>query len=107
MQQATGDEMKLATGYSLYPVFEKSIFHPKVWFCWRDEGLLLVGSGNLTNSGNSSNDEIWGAYHFDIKQPQNAPVFSTAWNYVSKLCSTTKGITSEKRHAGLQNILNG
>lgn len=97
MQQATGDEMKLATGYSLYPVFEKNIFHPKIWLLFgENEGLLLVGSGNLTNSGNGSNDEIWGAYHFDIKQPQNAPVFSTAWNYVSKLSATTKGITSEK-----------
>lgn len=97
MQQATGDEMKLATGYSLYPVFEKTIFHPKVWLLFGEkEGLLLVGSGNLTNSGNGSNDEIWGAYHFDIKQPQNAPVFSAAWNYVSKLSATTKGIASEK-----------
>lgn len=97
MQQATGDEMKLATGYSLYPVFEKTIFHPKLWLLFgENEGLLLVGSGNLTNSGNGSNDEIWGAYHFDIKQPQNAPIFSTAWNYVSKLSATTKGIASEK-----------
>jgi len=97
MQQATGDEMKLATGYSLYPVFEKNIFHPKIWLLFgENEGLLLVGSGNLTNSGNGSNDEIWGAYHFDIKQPQNAPVFSAAWNYVSKLSTTTKGIASEK-----------
>ncbi|MBS1628579.1 MAG: hypothetical protein JST27_00835 [Bacteroidetes bacterium] len=97
MQQATGDEMKLATGYSLYPVFGKSIFHPKVWLVFGEkEGLLIVGSGNLTNSGNGSNDEIWGAYHFDIKQPQNAPVFSAAWNYVSKLSATTKGIASEK-----------
>ena len=61
-----------------------------------NEGLLLVGSGNLTNSGNGSNDEIWGAYHFDIKQPQNAPVFSAAWSYISKLSATTKGIASEK-----------
>ncbi|HMR81576.1 MAG TPA: hypothetical protein PKE30_00490 [Niabella sp.] len=97
MRQATGDEMKLATGYSLYPVFEKNIFHPKVWLLFGEkEGLLIVGSGNLTNSGNGSNDEIWGAYHFDIKQPQNAPVFSAAWNYVSKLSATTKGIASEK-----------
>jgi len=97
MQQATGDEMKLATGYSLHPVFEKNIFHPKIWLLvGENEGLLLVGSGNLTNSGNGSNDEIWGAYHFDIKQPQNAPIFSTAWNYVSKLSATTKGIISEK-----------
>lgn len=97
MQQATGDEMKLTTGYSLCPVFEQNIFHPKVWVLFGEkEGLLLVGSGNLTNSGNGSNDEIWGAYHFDIKQPQNAPIFSTAWNYVSKLSATTKGIASEK-----------
>ncbi|NLO70911.1 MAG: hypothetical protein GX102_08260 [Porphyromonadaceae bacterium] len=97
MQQATGDEMKLATGYSLYPVFEKNIFHPKIWLLFGEkEGLLLVGSGNLTNSGNGSNDEIWGAFHFDIKQSQNEPVFSAAWNYVSKLSATTKGIASEK-----------
>lgn len=97
MQQATGDEMKLATGYSLYPVFEKNIFHPKVWLLFgENEGLLIIGSGNLTNSGNGSNDEIWGAYHFDIKQPQNAPIFSATWNYVSKLSATTKGIASEK-----------
>jgi len=97
MQQATGDEMKLATGYSLYPVFEKNIFHPKIWLLFgENEGLLIIGSGNLTNSGNGSNDEIWGAYHFDIKQQQNAPVFSAAWNYVSKVSATTKGIASEK-----------
>ncbi|MDD3771553.1 MAG: hypothetical protein PHC38_02720 [Weeksellaceae bacterium] len=97
MQQATGDEMKLATGYSLYPIFEKNIFHPKIWLLFgENEGLLLVGSGNLTNSGNGSNDEIWGAYHFDINQPQNSPVFSAAWNYVSKLSANTKGIVNEK-----------
>lgn len=97
MQQVTGDEMKLATGYSLYPVFEKNIFHPKIWFLLGEkEGLFLVGSGNLTNSGNGSNDEIWGAYHFDIKHTENATIFSAAWNYVSKLSSTTKGIACEK-----------
>lgn len=97
MQKVTGDEMKLATGYSLCPIFEKNIFHPKIWFLFgENEGLLLIGSGNLTNSGNGSNDEIWGAYHFDIKQPQNAPLFSAAWSYISKLSTTVKGIASEK-----------
>jgi hypothetical protein len=97
MQQAIGDEMKKATGYSLYPIFEKNIFHPKIWLLFgKNEGLLLVGSGNLTNSGIGSNDEIWGAYHFDIKQPHNAPVFSAAWKYISKLSKTTQGIVKEK-----------
>lgn len=97
MQEATGEEMKLSTGYSLYPVFEKNIFHPKTWFLFgENEGLLLVGSGNLTTSGNGNNDEIWGAYHFDVKQPQNALIFSAAWQYVSQITEKTKGITGEK-----------
>lgn len=97
MQQMTGEEMSLSTGYSLYPVFEKNIFHPKIWLLFgENEGLLLVGSGNLTNSGNGSNDEIWGAYHFDIKQPHNALIFSAAWQYISQITEKTKGIISEK-----------
>ena len=33
MQQATGDEMKLATGYSLYPIFEKIFSTRKFGYC--------------------------------------------------------------------------
>lgn len=97
MQQATGEEMQLTAGYSLYPVFQKSIFHPKIWMLFGDkEGLLIVGSGNLTNSGNGNNDEIWGAFHFDIRSTENAPIFSSAWNYLSMLSSTVKGQMNEK-----------
>lgn len=97
MQQATGEEMQLTAGYSLYPVFQKSIFHPKIWILFGDkEGLLIVGSGNLTNSGNGNNDEIWGAFHFDIRSTENAPIFSAAWNYLSMLSSNVKGQMNEK-----------
>lgn len=97
MQQVTGEEMQLTTGYSLYPVFQKSIFHPKIWMLFGDkEGLLIVGSGNLTNSGNGNNDEIWGAFHFDIRSTENAPIFSAAWNYLSILSSNVKGQMNEK-----------
>ncbi len=97
MQQATGEEMQLTAGYSLYPVFQKSIFHPKIWMLFGDkEGLLIVGSGNLTNSGNGNNDEIWGAFHFDIRSTENAPIFSAAWNYLSMLSATVKGQMNEK-----------
>jgi hypothetical protein len=60
------------------------------------EGLLIVGSGNLTNSGNGNNDEIWGAFHFDIRSTENAAIFSAAWNYLSMLSSTVKGQMNEK-----------
>jgi hypothetical protein len=97
MQQATGEEMQLTAGYSLYPVFQKSIFHPKIWMLFGDkEGLLIVGSGNLTSSGNGNNDEIWGAFHFDIRSTENAPIFSAAWNYLSMLSSKVKGQMNEK-----------
>jgi hypothetical protein len=97
MKQTTGEEMQLTPGYSLYPVFQKSIFHPKIWMLFGEkEGLLIVGSGNLTNSGNGSNDEIWGAFHFDIRSIENASIFSAAWNYVSMLSSTVRGQMNEK-----------
>lgn len=97
MQQLGGEEMKLSPGYSLYPVFGKSIFHPKIWMLFGEkEGLLIIGSGNLTNAGNGNNEEIWGAFHFDIRFAENAALFSSAWNYVQQLCSTTKGYTQEK-----------
>lgn len=97
MQQAGGEEMQLSPSYSLYPVFHKSIFHPKIWMLFGEkEGLLIVGSGNLTNSGNGTNDEIWGAFHFDINMEDNALLFSAAWTYVQQLCSSVKGFMHEK-----------
>lgn len=97
MQQLGGEEMKLSPGYSLYPVFKKSIFHPKIWMLFGErEALLIIGSGNLTNAGNGNNEEIWGAYHFDTQVQNNAAIFSTAWNYVQQLCASIKGFTHEK-----------
>lgn len=97
MQQSGGEEMQLSPGYSLYPMFQKSIFHPKIWMLIGDkEGLLIIGSGNLTNAGNGNNEEIWGAFHFDVRQSDNAPIFSAAWSYLQTLCSTIKGYTREK-----------
>jgi len=97
MKQATGEEMQLTAGYSLYPIFQKSIFHPKIWMLFGErEGLLIVGSGNLTNSGHGNNDEIWGAFHFDIHSTENAPIFSAAWNYLLMLSATVRGQMNEK-----------
>lgn len=97
IKQATGDEMRLSPGYSLYPVFQKSIFHPKIWMLFgKNEGLLIIGSGNLTNSGNGNNDEIWGAFHFDIRSSENSSIFSSAWLYLNQLTESSKGIFKEK-----------
>jgi len=97
MKQSTGEEMQLTPGYSLYPIFQNKIFHPKLWMLFgKNEGLLLVGSGNLTNSGNGNNEEIWAAFHFDVRFPENSQVFSVAWDYLSAVSSTTLGQTNDK-----------
>ncbi len=112
MKKSTGDEMKITPGYSLYPIFRKTIFHPKIWMLFgKNEGLLIVGSGNLTNSGNGNNEEIWAAFHFDVRFPDNSMVFSAAWDYISTVTSTTQGQTNDKttrwiiEHAGWLNGL--
>mgnify|MGYP001563566318 CR=1 FL=1 len=60
------------------------------------EGLLILGSGNLTHGGNGNNEEIWGAFHFDMQASENAPIFSAVWAYLQQLCAVTKGIIHEK-----------
>lgn len=97
LRNATGEEKNLSAGFSLYPVFEKGIFHPKIMMLFGvNEGLLIVGSGNLTNAGNGNNDEIWGAFRFNRNDDTNAHIFSSAWKYLSRLTANTKGITNEK-----------
>jgi hypothetical protein len=97
MKHSGGEEMQLTPGYSLYPVFQNSIFHPKIWMLFGEkEGLLIIGSGNLTNTGNGNNEEIWGAFHFDIRSTENSPIFSEAWHYLQQLCKETKGTIREK-----------
>jgi HKD family nuclease len=97
MNNCTGDEMKFSPSYSIYPVFNRSIFHPKIWlFLGEQEGLVIIGSGNLTNGGNGNNEELWGAFHFDIKSKENLEIFSSIWNYVQGITKDFKGIVSEK-----------
>lgn len=97
MNNCTGDEMKFSPSYSIYPVFNKNIFHPKIWlFFGEQEGLVIIGSGNLTNGGNGNNEELWGAFHIDIKSKENLEIFSAAWNYINEITKDFKGIVSEK-----------
>src|SRR5436190_17861673 len=45
-------------------------FHPKVWLILGDEEVvLLVGSGNLTQSGFMKNAEFFDVLHFSTENP--------------------------------------
>jgi hypothetical protein len=83
--------------YSLIDVASIGVFHPKIMLLiGKTEGMLVVGSGNLTGSGLSSNDEIWSAFHFkDVGHP-HAVLFAQAWSYISRWFSNARGVHREK-----------
>lgn len=55
-----------STSYMALPVFSKGSFHPKVWMLSDgNKTALLVGSGNLTQSGFIDNTELFSAIMLD------------------------------------------
>ena len=60
------------------------VFHPKIVLLFgEEEGLLIVGSGNLTYSGLLYNDEVWNAFHIQGADSVHFPLFYQAWVYLS------------------------
>ena len=83
--------------YSISPINSNGCFHPKVYmFFGEKQGLLIIGSGNLTSSGHGKNDEIWGAFHFDAINPQYTQLFSNSWSFFEKVSQHVKGFAKEK-----------
>jgi hypothetical protein len=83
--------------YSISPINSNGCFHPKVYmFFGEKQGLLIIGSGNLTSSGHGKNDEIWGAFHFDATDPNYTQLFSNSWSFFEKISQNIKGFAKEK-----------
>ena len=97
-EMLTGKEFSFQKNYSLIPVYnEKGVFHPKIiLLTGYHEGLLIVGSGNITSSGLNNNDEIWGAFHFKDNSEKNAKIFYEIWAYLETYFPLALGVGSEK-----------
>jgi len=96
-EMTTGKEFKHNKTYNFSPVYEKGVFHPKIMFLTGlKHGLLIIGSGNITSSGLSTNDEIWGAFHLDNIANENAPLFAEVWSYLQRFTSNTFGFIPQK-----------
>lgn len=97
-EMLTGKEFSFQKNYSLIPVYnEKGVFHPKIIFlAGYHEGLLIIGSGNITSSGLNNNDEIWGAFHFKDNSEKNAKIFYETWEYLKTYFPLALGVGSEK-----------
>lgn len=99
--------------YSLNPIYSKGVFHPKIMFLTGpNHGLLIIGSGNLTSSGISTNDEVWGAFHINSLESPNISLFAEVWNYLEILFKEVNGFNKQKidwiyHRAGWVNELKG
>lgn len=79
-------------GYSITPVKMAGAFHPKVFLAvGKTKGFLAVGSGNLTSSGLSSNEEIWGCFHMTEIDKVTAPFFKETISYLKKFEAFVSG----------------
>ena len=59
------------------------VFHTKIIMLFgEDEAAVIVGSGNITFSGMSNNEEVWNAFHAKGEKSQNFPIISSAWKYM-------------------------
>lgn len=85
------------TSYSITPVLLHGAFHPKIIMGFgKNNGFLGIGSGNLTNSGLSSNDEVWGAFHTYKTESEATPLFKNTFEYVYNLEPFSFGINKTK-----------
>lgn len=94
----SGREFQESAGFSLYSVYQpRGVFHPKVsLFFGAKEGMLTIGSGNLTASGMGHNDEAWGCFHVADTAAPNAALFADAWNYAQRLAASVQGMAAVK-----------
>lgn len=80
------DLLDRKAGYSITPVKMIGAFHPKVLLAvGKTKGFLAIGSGNLTSSGLSSNEEIWGSFHISENEKKTEPFFRQTAKYLQKL----------------------
>jgi hypothetical protein len=90
-------QFRSKNAYSITPIKMPRAFHPKIIFgIGKDNGFLAIGSGNLTNSGLSSNDEIWGAFHTYKGEGYASPFFGTLYRYLMRLAPFCYGINKTK-----------
>lgn len=97
LENLSGYEFKTHKTYSLNPIYESGVFHPKIMLLTGPKhGLLIIGSGNMTSSGLNTNDEIWGAFHLNSIESPNAPIFSSVWAYLQFYLKQAKGFNAQK-----------
>lgn len=93
----SGKEFAHNKAYNFQPIYCKGVFHPKIiLLTGKKHGLLFIGSGNITSSGLSTNDEVWGAFRLDHTENENAPLFGDVRQYLNPFLSESFGFARQK-----------
>ena len=70
------------------------VFHPKIGlFIGEKRVTAVIGSGNLTYSGMSYNDEAWGAFSVSSEDAFEVPILAAVWKYL-KVIVTRQNVST-------------
>lgn len=73
------------------------VFHSKITLLFgEEEGVLVIGSGNLTFSGLSNNEEIWNAFHVVGNESVHYPLLLKTWNYLRKALNDSPSLVKKQ-----------
>lgn len=75
----------------------QGVFHPKMTLLFgEEEGAIIVGSGNLTFSGLSNNEEVWNAFHVVGDKSIHYPLLYKSWTYVQDVLSDASSLVKKQ-----------
>ena len=73
------------------------VFHSKMVLLFgEEEGALVLGSGNLTYSGLSNNEEVWNVFHVAGNDSLHYPLLNKAWKYLRGVTSSVSPLVQRQ-----------
>ena len=73
------------------------VFHSKMVLLFgEEEGALVLGSGNLTYSGLSNNEEVWSVFHVAGNDSIHYPLLNKAWKYLRGVTSSVSPLVQRQ-----------
>lgn len=74
--------------YTVTGISSVGAFHPKInFFVGENNVLVLIGSGNLTVTGQGKNHEIFTGFMIDDKDERQRPLVEECWRYIRSIAS--------------------
>ena len=73
------------------------VFHPKVTLLFgEEEGALIVGSGNLTFSGLTNNEEVWNVFHVKGSESLHFTLLQKSWKYIERTAVSASSLVQRQ-----------